>query len=287
MDKRYGNDLEVRVLKDSGDMADVADLQVRVWGFSDKSAVPDHFLTAASSIGGLVLGAYDQGKLVGFTFSVPGLDELNRSYHYLHMIGVDPTVQGKNVGFQLMKRHYEITESAGLDSIKWTYDPLEGFNANLYIRKLGGVVESEYKPDCYGQKLTGRNASVPSDRFVVTLRINNETRDIIGGRSDKGQADLADIDANNVLTAVTKNTNGSAIIVPGNIRPSSNPRVYVRVPENQQEIKAKSLDDAMDWRMKTREVFTHYLSSGYVINNFIRITEGPMQGNYYQLEKRQ
>ncbi len=56
-------------------------LQKEVWNFTDAELVPLRMFVVAEKIGGQVIGAFDDGKLVAFALSLPG----SRGGHcYLH-----------------------------------------------------------------------------------------------------------------------------------------------------------------------------------------------------------
>ena len=48
-------------------------LQKEVWNFADAELVPLRMFVVAEKIGGQVIGAFDNGKLVAFALSLPGL----------------------------------------------------------------------------------------------------------------------------------------------------------------------------------------------------------------------
>ncbi|MGD9316090.1 MAG: GNAT family N-acetyltransferase, partial [Anaerolineae bacterium] len=112
-------------------------LQRRVWVLPDDlEVVPLHLLLTAQRNGGLVLGAFDGGELVGFLFGFPAYDQDGRPKHCSHMMGVDPDCQGAGIGYQLKLAQREFALAQGLDLVTWTYDPLESRNAYLNIHKL-------------------------------------------------------------------------------------------------------------------------------------------------------
>ena len=74
-------------------MAAAEALQREVWPGSETDIVPAHLLITAVHNGGLVLGAYEGEKLVGFVFGFPGIEPTPdgpRLKHCSHMAGVLP-----------------------------------------------------------------------------------------------------------------------------------------------------------------------------------------------------
>ena len=67
-------------------------LQKEVWNFTDIELVPLRMFVVAEKIGGQVMGAFDQGQIVGFAFSIPGY-RAGHPYLHSHMLAVrTPTV---------------------------------------------------------------------------------------------------------------------------------------------------------------------------------------------------
>jgi predicted GNAT superfamily acetyltransferase len=60
--------------------------------------------------------------------------------------------------------------------------------------------------------------------------------------------------------------------------------LYVPVPNQFQTIKSNDLKIALNWRLKTREVFTYYLSKGWMVTA-LRKSDHPYL-HHYVLEKK-
>jgi chorismate synthase len=83
----------IKLLDSPGDMSLVEDLQRAVWHGSETDVVPAHIFITAIHNGGLVIGAFLEGELVGFVFGFPGLDftpDGPRPKHCSHMMGISP-----------------------------------------------------------------------------------------------------------------------------------------------------------------------------------------------------
>ena len=71
----------VRKCHNLDEMSACVALQKEVWNFADAELVPLRMFVVAEKIGGQVIGAFDDGKLVAFALSLPG----SRGGHsYLH-----------------------------------------------------------------------------------------------------------------------------------------------------------------------------------------------------------
>ena len=120
-----------------------------------------------------------------------------------------------------------------INKIFWTYDPLESVNANLYIKKLGGVI-FRHLIDYYGSINSKIHSGLPTDRFIVEWSIRSQP--------------------------VEDRINGQV----GHIYDSKDTK-NVEIPLNIQELKNKDINAAIDWRMKTRKLFDEYIEKQKLI----------------------
>jgi predicted GNAT superfamily acetyltransferase len=178
--------LTIQLIETPEEMTQIEDLQRTIWPESETDVVPLHMLITAVHNGGLVLGAFEAEKLIGFLFGFPGLEgtpDGPRPKHCSHMMGILPDHRDSGAGFALKRAQWQMVRHQGLDHITWTYDPLLSRNAHLNIAKLGAVCTT-YRRAEYGEMRDGLNAGLPSDRFQVDWWINTrrvETR--LGKRS--------------------------------------------------------------------------------------------------------
>ena len=71
------------------------DVQRSAWGLEGSSSIPSHVLIAAQHHSGLVLGAYDDKRMVGVLFGFTALDG-KKPYHYSHITGVAREYQSRD-----------------------------------------------------------------------------------------------------------------------------------------------------------------------------------------------
>ncbi len=137
----------------------------------DLDILPPWKIRLTPKLGGEIVVAYADAVPAGFallTYAVEPI-QFGEPYLYLDMVGVVPASQGTKIGERLLTACVSIAAQRGLRSLKWTFDPLEGANANLYIRKLGAVGVAFY-PNYYGELSGARHAGAPTDRLLVELR---------------------------------------------------------------------------------------------------------------------
>ncbi|MFN4071561.1 MAG: GNAT family N-acetyltransferase, partial [Thermus caldifontis] len=84
-------EVHVRELRGPEEMERVVELQREVWGRAESDLVPRGLLIAVQDEGGLVAGAFWEGKMVGFVFGFPTQDP---TLQHSHMLGVLEAYRG-------------------------------------------------------------------------------------------------------------------------------------------------------------------------------------------------
>lgn len=252
-------------------------LERKVWAMNP---IPLHQTSTVAKNGGVVIGAFDGEQLIGFVYSFPGYAN-GETYLCSHMMGIDPAYQNQGVGYHLKMKQAEEAGKLGYQKIRWTYDPLESRNGYLNIAKLGAIC-SDYIENCYGEMTDELNKGLPSDRFNVEWMIRspyqNQRHDLF--------AELS-MQTDRMLLDWNLRTDGH----PQAIRKEIDSRVFtnlsylfIPVPIEFQQVKQNDIELAIDWRLKTREVFMKSFAEGWAVAHVIRYQKEPVQ--YYVLVKR-
>lgn len=153
--------IEYRPLKGIAEFKAAEALQRAVWGEGDKED-PFDLMMVIQNEGGLVGGAFGDGRLLGYVFGFPTRDPETQ---YSHRLAVLAEARGLGLGLGLKRYQRQWCLENGVRRIRWTYDPLRLANASLNIRGLGGR-SSTYYCDFYGE-MEGINKGAPSDRVRV------------------------------------------------------------------------------------------------------------------------
>ncbi len=148
-----------------GEMQACVALQKQVWNFSDAELVPLRIFVVAEKIGGQVIGAFENGKLVGFAFAIPGT-RAGHVYLHSHMLAVLPEHRNAGVGRRLKLYQRDEALMRGIEVIEWTFDPLEIKNAYLNIERLGAIAR-RYHVNQYGITSSPLQGGLPTDRLVA------------------------------------------------------------------------------------------------------------------------
>lgn len=140
-------------------------LQKKVWNFSDADLVPLRMFVVAEKIGGQVIGAFDRSQLVGFSLSLPAMQD-GKSYLHSHMLAVSDKYRNAGLGRKLKLFQREDALRRGYDLIEWTFDPLEIKNAYFNIERLGAIAR-RYIVDQYGASSSPLQGGLPTDRLIA------------------------------------------------------------------------------------------------------------------------
>ena len=165
-----GPAIEVRVLDTHEAFRATLAVQVGVWKFSDVDQIPPRILSVAKYIGGLVLGAYDGEKMIGFSFALPGGKTDGSPYWHSHMTGVLGEYQNCGIGRMLKLKQRQEALAAGVPLIEWFFDPLEIRNAHFNIERLGAIART-FLPNQYGITSSPLHGGMPTDRLVAEWRL--------------------------------------------------------------------------------------------------------------------
>jgi predicted GNAT superfamily acetyltransferase len=161
-------DVDVRQLDTPEQMRAGVQLYRAVFSLgSEDPAVNTRLLTALRHNGGVVLGAWGGGQLVGFIYGFLGRDgDTGTLHHYSQMAVVDPAWQGRGVGRALKLAQRDLVLSQGIERMRWSFDPLRTRNGRFNLDVLGARGRW-FLPNLYGVERTGRDAGRRTDRIVV------------------------------------------------------------------------------------------------------------------------
>jgi predicted GNAT superfamily acetyltransferase len=266
----------IRALTTHDDFKRVVDLECEIWGYSDAAdAVGVPMLVVTVKRGGILLGAFDAGRMVAFVYSLPGLKR-GRVMQWSHMLGVVDTYRGSGLGRTLKIEQRRVALDMGLDLIEWTYDPLQAVNAHLNFRRLGVTVD-EYALNVYGDSPSPLHQGTPTDRFVVQWDIRTPRVERALGLSkgaeqiDAGLPDAPFVNVSRERDEWLEPTGADLN------RPEPELRVAIPVGFTEMQLRAPGL--ARTWRQHTREIFTHYLARGYHVVDF-ELDADVLRGHY-------
>lgn len=268
----------LRDIESVAEMRAVEDLQIAVWGDDERDIVPLNQFAAARHLGGTLIGAFDDEKIVGFVYGFYGHLH-GHIVHHSHMLGVLPAYRRHNLAFKLKLAQREQVLRDGLtDRITWTFDPLQSLNAHFNFAKLG-VVSDTYKVNVYGEAGASFLHRNGTDRFLVTWLIDSErVKDrIAGAPADPGRL-------SNAVTLITNSESGMPETAANEDDLSTAERLSVEIPADINSVESADFETARKWRQETRSAFTRALASGFVVTEYFLRNE---RTGSYLLENRQ
>jgi predicted GNAT superfamily acetyltransferase len=287
--------LIIKPIESTQDIKKVAAVDAEIWGKKPEVTVPEHILTAVARDGGVLLGAFQDDQLIGFTLGWLGTIDpsgmtpaANQLKLISHMTGVQLGYRDRRIGYQLKLAQREWALTRGLDLITWTYDPLESRNGYFNIHLLGSVCQT-YLQDYYGEMPDKMNAGIPSDRFRVDWWINSTLVDMCVAGKRESYQDIDSILSSEepryqMINPIIQD-NRELIYPTKKINPINSEVILVEIPPDFQEIRRRDLRVAHDWRIQTRDIFEESFRSGYQVFDFI-YQRKPYPRSFYLLKKR-
>lgn len=270
----------IRALQTYDEMLAIHQLQQEIWGLDNPHfGLYPPILNTMSKNGGVVLGAFDPGSgaMVGFLVSFLGREPGGPFKLCSQTMGVKKEWRGYGIAEALKQSQRERTIGQGLPLITWTFDPLEGPNAQLNLRKLRAISRT-YVRDIYGFNFGALNAGLPSDRLLVEwwvqgprleTELDDEYEEKIWNSPPIFEIQGQGLGRRIIRADFSLGTEVVLLEIPADIHP----------------LKETDMELAYDWRLKVRKAFEKYLDKGYIVVDFISAIERGERCNRFVLQK--
>lgn len=229
--------IEIKEIHTIEQLHELSKVEKAVWEMD--ATIPVHQTLTAMHNGGIILGAYDGKKMVGFLYSFPGYDGEN-IYLCSHMLGILLPYRKSGLGIDMKLKQAEIAERFGYSKITWTFDPLESKNAYINLHKLGAR-GAMYDENHYGDLNDQLNRGIPTDRILIEWDLPLKEKQPLPTTVEENKR-LVCIDENRSPITFTKDLSESTYW-------------FITIPNDFQEMKKQNIQLAKKWRFKTREVF--------------------------------
>lgn len=161
------SDVTFRDLHGMREFRAAEDLQRAVWGEGDLCD-PADLMMVIQAEGGLVGGAFVDGRLMGYVFGFPTRAP---GIQHSHRLAVLAEARGLGLGLRLKQFQRRWCLGRGITHVRWTFDPLRVPNAALNIHRLGAR-SNTYLVDYYGE-MEGINRGIPSDRLMADWHLDD------------------------------------------------------------------------------------------------------------------
>lgn len=173
---RLDANITYRPLTTIADFEAVTDLEIVIWGTSDRDAVPANVLRPMVMNSGVAVGAFIDADMIGMAVGFPAFRD-GSAFLWSHITGVHPDFQGLGVGLTLKQYQRQMAVDIGYEQIRWTFDPLQSRNAWFNITRLGATSFLYYE-NFYGAMNDDLNRGLPSDRIEAVWQLHNSVRQI-------------------------------------------------------------------------------------------------------------
>jgi predicted GNAT superfamily acetyltransferase len=251
-----------------------------VWGLADHDVMPLTLMIAMQAAGSLWIGAYRGKDLVGFAFGFPGFEGGKLMVHS-HMLAVLSSYRDSNLGYRLKLAQRDRVLRDGIQTMTWTFDPLQSKNAHFNFAKLG-VVSDQYKVNFYGPETSSVLHRNGTDRLWVTWQLNSKrVQQRLQGKDER------------VLLLDTLANVPPLVRFGGTGRPLASElsnslarqRICIEIPSDINSVERDDPSLAKEWRETTRWAFTESLRAGFCVTEFCRSIRGQQGPGAYILQK--
>ncbi len=245
----------IRDIKTLDEMHEVEQLQREIWGVSDLDVLPALALRPQVEVGAILMGAFADGRMVGFVFGFPGILNGETIIHS-DMLGVSSAYRSQNVGYLLKLAQRDAALALGVKRITWTFDPLQSRNAHLNFNKLG-VIADRYLINYYGETSSFLHRA-GTDRLWVSWLLDRE-------RVESGMPEAPAL--------VRVGQDGEPVVTNTNFQDKE---LIIEIPG---EVNAEL------WREPTRAAFTGALNAGYIVKDFYVLERNGQRIGAYSLTR--
>jgi predicted GNAT superfamily acetyltransferase len=268
----------LRDIIELSEMREVESLQKEIWGVEDREVFPVLALRPLIEVGAILIGAFDRDQMVGFVFGFPGLEK-NRPILHSDMLAVKLAYRSSGLGYQLKLAQRERALARNIDTISWTFDPLQSVNAHFNFKKLG-VVADRYMINFYGETSSFLHRA-GTDRLWVTWLLNSER---VNRRISQHSVDDIAWSEPGRVAAVVQVGNNFEPVTSNSGTPE--PRLIIEIPGDLNRIVEERVRLATRWRETTREAFTTAMDAGYVVEDFCLAEKNGQKVGVYLLALR-
>ena len=254
--------LIIRELHQMSDLLATVELQQAVWQMQAYECASPYTLNAVVHTGGSVLAAELDGRMVGFCFAFAA-KRGDALWLWSHMTGVHPDFQSQGIGFRLKQAQREWALAQGYRVMAWTFDPMQGGNANFNFNRLG-VRAHRYYVDHYGPMQDGINAGLASDRLEAVWPLDAlPVIDMMQGSA----ADMAAVQPDDVKLVYVDD---SGRLVRARLPADAQKRYCIEVPLHLAALKQTNIERAKTWQLYLRDAMTALLAAEYQVCHFVR-----------------
>ena len=239
-------EIEIREVTEVEELAECVYLQKAVFASPDLEISPVRHLIVNRYAGGFTLGAFADGKLVGFVLTIPMFRSKERAF-YSHMAAVAAEFQNYGIGAKLKWAQRTRSLQEGINYIKWTFQPVQSRNAFFNLERLGATIKT-YAPNFYG----------------TDYSTSAQQNEVIGLDSDRLFADWQ-LDSPKVIALSKGET----------FEEKSESVSHVEIPNNWNDFVKNNPTKAIETQARIKQEFQTAFAEGLICKGFERSETNP------------
>ncbi len=275
-------DIQYREIVDFAEYSILEDIQRDAWKMPDSELVPKRLIYATRKSGGVVIGAYLEDKIIGYTWGWIGNKEPFGIFIYSHHNAVREKYRNLGIGFQLKLEQRKWALKQGYELINWTFDPLQSKNAYLNLHKLGATCNTYYIR-YWGEMIDALNVGMETDRLYCNWNLDSSHVKNYLIKKYRDFTDIVDNENHLVMKTIEK---GNYIQIMDVKLEMDESILAIEIPSNIARYMENNKTLAIDWRNKSRTAFRNYFNKGYTIIDFALQKEKESLNCFYILEKQ-
>jgi predicted GNAT superfamily acetyltransferase len=247
--------VELRALTTLEEAQQALEVVAATWGTTQ--AIGHEILRAFQASGNVLIGAYQDDRMVGVVLGFYGHDH-SGWHHHSHMLAALPDRRHRGVGYALKLAQRAAVLEAGVSMARWTFDPLVARNAHFNLVKLGAVADRFHRA-FYGEMADDINRGDRSDRLEVRWDLStapggSSGREGAGGTGPGGDPGRYPV----VLSRV----GDEDLPRPGAVVPPDGPGGVVEIPADLAALRLADPAVAAAWRDAVAEAMESCFGAG-------------------------
>ncbi len=254
--------IAIRPLETIEDLRSAVTLQTAVMGERSRLVWGLPQLLHIRQSGGLVLGA--QEEAIGLRGLLIDLVAVADGYPACRTVawGVESGYRNLGIGTSLRGAERRLLQDQGVDLVFWDVDPLLSGNLYVALRKLGGLATG-YRRDALGGIRDAQSPGLATDRLRIEWWLDApRVNDTLDGKLPPSH-DRIGLHRMDVLTKTTVLGSGMRGLSGDAAAPTSE-HVLVEIPENLAELQRVDHDAAIQWRLRSRDIFDKLFELEYL-----------------------
>ncbi len=250
------------------------------WGTEGAAGLSPTLQRVLQDNGGLVLGAFADIYLAGFSVALLGWDGTTL-YEQSYLTAVRPEYQNHHVGFRLKAFQRDEVLRLGLSEIRWVFDPLQSRNAWLMVRRLGGRPD-RYYPHYFGQLPDEINRGLETDRIRLVWPITStRVEERLAGHLPSRDDDRLRFEGSFAIIETEPSEHG--LRVPTAVAEPTGPQAHLEIPFDLALIRQHEPSSLRRWRHAVRDAFRAALDVGYAVDDFAVVPTDHERRSFYFL----